>query len=96
MTYATKSYYYLPLTTPASLRTNSAYNSQLLVDTSVLEKRRKKRKKTKNINLKKEKEGSFKNVGLIAAQYNDIAACAYSLKIFTLQYMHYCTLLYGL
>ena len=30
--------------------------------------------------LKKKKEGTFKNLGLVAAQYNDIAACAYSLK----------------
>ena len=33
--------------------------------------------------LKKEKEGTFKNLGLVAAQCNGIAACAYSLKIFT-------------
>ena len=33
--------------------------------------------------LEKEKEGTFKNLGLVAAQSNDIAACAYSLKIFT-------------
>ena len=33
--------------------------------------------------LKKKKEGTFKNLGLVAAQYNDIAACAYSLKILT-------------
>ena len=30
--------------------------------------------------LRKEKEGTFKNLGLVAAQCNDIAACAYSLK----------------
>ena len=30
--------------------------------------------------LKKEKEGTFKNLGLVAAQCNGIAACAYSLK----------------
>ena len=35
--------------------------------------------------LKKEKEGTFKNLGLVAAQCNGIAACAYSLKIFTVQ-----------
>ena len=33
--------------------------------------------------LRKEKEGTFKNLGLFAAQYNGIAACASSLKIFT-------------
>ena len=43
----------------------------------------------------KRKKGTFKNLGLVAAQCNGIAACAYSLKIY-LQYMHYCTLLYGL
>ena len=42
---------------------------------------------------KKKIEGTFKNVGLVAAQCNDIAACAYSLKIFTVLYIHYCTLL---
>ena len=44
--------------------------------------------------LEKKKEGTFKNLGLVAAQCNGIAACAYSLKIFTVQYIHYCTLLY--
>ena len=44
--------------------------------------------------LKKEKEGTFKNLGLVAAQCNGIAACAYSLKICTGLYIHYCTLLY--
>ena len=44
--------------------------------------------------LEKEKEGTFKNVGLVAAQCNGIAACAYSLKLFTVLYIHYCTLLY--
>ena len=33
--------------------------------------------------LEKKKEGTFKNLGLVAAQCNGIAACAYSLKIFT-------------
>ena len=33
--------------------------------------------------LKKEKEGTFKNLGLVAVQCNSIAACTYSLKIFT-------------
>ena len=37
-----------------------------------------------------EKRGTFKNLGLFAAQCNGIAACAYSLKIFTVQYIHYC------
>ena len=40
--------------------------------------------------LKREKEGTFKNLGLAATQCNGIAACAYSLK--KLQYIHYCTL----
>ena len=39
------------------------------------------------------KKGTFKNLGLVVAQYNGIAACAHSLKTFTVQYMHYCTLL---
>ena len=39
--------------------------------------------------MEKEKEGTFKNLGLIAAQYNVIAACAYSLKY--LQYNTYIT-----
>ena len=42
--------------------------------------------------LKKEKEGTFKNLGLVAAQCNGIAACAYSLKY--LQYDTYVTVLY--
>ena len=42
----------------------------------------------------KKKKKTFKNLGLIAAQCNGIAACAYSLKIFTVQYIHNCTLLY--
>ena len=35
--------------------------------------------------LRKEKEGTFKNLGLVAVQCNGIAACAYSLKLFTVQ-----------
>ena len=35
----------------------------------------------------KEKEGTFKNLGLVEAQCNGIAACAYSLKIFTVLYI---------
>ena len=41
--------------------------------------------------LEKEKEGTFKNVGLVAAQCNGIAACAYSLKIFTVHTLLYLT-----
>ena len=41
--------------------------------------------------LKKEKEGAFKNSGLVAAQCNVIAACAYSLKIFTVHILLYLT-----
>ena len=44
--------------------------------------------------LKKEKEGTFKNLGLVAAQCNGITAYAYSLNIFTvytLLYLTYCT-----
>ena len=41
--------------------------------------------------LKKEKEGTFKNLGLVAAQCNGIAACAYSLKIFTVHTLLYLT-----
>ena len=40
--------------------------------------------------LKKEKTQTFKNLGLVAAQCNGIAACTYSQKY--LQYIHYCTL----
>ena len=35
--------------------------------------------------LKKEKKGTFKNLGLVTEQCNGITACAYSLKIFTVQ-----------
>ena len=42
---------------------------------------------------KKRKEHSRKP-GLVAAQYNGIAACAYSLEIFTVHTLLYCTLLY--
>ena len=38
----------------------------------------------------KEKKQTFKNLGLVAAQCNGIAACAYSLKIY-LQYGTYAT-----
>ena len=41
--------------------------------------------------LKKEKEGTFKNLGLVAAQCNGIAACAYSLKISTVHTLLYLT-----
>ena len=41
--------------------------------------------------LEKTKEGTFKNLGLVAAQCNDIAACAYSLKIFRLHTLLYLT-----
>ena len=41
--------------------------------------------------LKKEKEGTFKNLGLAAAQCNDIAACDYSLKICTVHTLLYVT-----
>ena len=46
--------------------------------------------------LERKKKGKFKILGLVAAQCNGIAACAYSLKVFTVQYVHYCILLYGL
>ena len=42
--------------------------------------------------LKKEKEGTFKNLGLVAAQCNGIAACAYSLKLFTVYTLLYLTI----
>ena len=83
------------------MKEGHTYN--LLVDTRVLEKRRKKTKKTLRIvmvnsqkssvnrsqNLKKEKEGTFKNLALVAAQCNGIAACAYSLKAFTVHTLLY-------
>ena len=34
--------------------------------------------------LEKEKEGTFENLGLFAAQYNGIAACTYSLTALVL------------
>ena len=40
---------------------------------------------------KKEKKGTFKTLGLVAAQCNGIAACAYSLKIFTVHTLVYLT-----
>ena len=42
--------------------------------------------------LEKKRDGTLKNLGLVAAQCNGIAA-RYSLQIFTVQYMHYCTYL---
>ena len=68
-----------------------------LVDTRVLERRVKKTKSHKKLSClvlknlvnighrvqKKEKEGTFKNLGPVTAQYNGIAACAYSLKMFS-------------
>ena len=39
----------------------------------------------------KEKEETFKNLGLVAAQYNDIAACAYYSKIFAVHALLYLT-----
>ena len=44
--------------------------------------------------LKKENEETFKNLDPVAAQCNDIAACAYSLKIFTVLYSTYITVPY--
>ena len=41
--------------------------------------------------LKTEKGGTFKNLGLVAAQCNGIAICAYSLKIFTVHRLLYLT-----
>ena len=76
-----------------------------LVDTRVLERRVKKTKSHKKLSClvlknlvnighrvqKKEKEGTFKNLGPVTAQYNGIAACAYSLKnIFTVWYLRNC------
>ena len=37
----------------------------------------------------KREEETFKNLGLVAAQCNDIGACAYSLKIFTIHTLLY-------
>ena len=65
--------------------------SAKLVDTRVLVRRRKKTKIIKNcyvrfssiykvVNRSQEKEGTFKNIGLAAAQCNGIAACTYSSK----------------
>ena len=42
----------------------------------------------------KKKKKTFKKLGLVAAQRNGIAACAYSLKICTVQYNTVHTLLY--
>ena len=39
----------------------------------------------------KEKEGIFKNLGLVSAQCNGIAACAYALKTFTVHTLLYLT-----
>ena len=39
----------------------------------------------------KEEEGTFKNLGLVVAQCNGIATCAYSLKIFTVHKLLYLT-----
>ena len=41
--------------------------------------------------LKKKKERTFKNLGLVEAQCNGVAACAYSLKIFTIHTLLYLT-----
>ena len=62
-----------------------------LVDTSVLEETKENKKMFKIVmfdsqessvnrsqGLKKEKEETFKNLSLVAAQCNDIATCAYS------------------
>ena len=43
--------------------------------------------------FEKEKEGTSKNLGLVVVQCNGIAACAYSLKVFTAQYIHCCSTL---
>ena len=79
----------------------------LLVDTSMLEETEENKKSFKIVmfdsqesrvnrsqGLTKEKEGTFKTLGLVAAQCNGIAACAYFWKIFTVLYIHYCTWLY--
>ena len=65
-----------------------------LVDTSVLEETEENKKSFKivmfdseesrvNSNRSQGLKGTFKNLGLVVAQCNGIAACAYSLKIFT-------------
>ena len=41
--------------------------------------------------FRKEKEGTFKNLGEVAAQCNGITACAYSLRIFTVHTLLYLT-----
>ena len=46
--------------------------------------------------LEKEKEETFKNLGLAAAQCNDIATCAYSLKTFTAHALLLYLLVHGL
>ena len=78
-----------------------------VVDTRVLEKTEEDKKSFKIVMFrsqesrvnrsqgsKKEKEGTFNNLGLVEVQCNGIATCAYSLKIFTVLCTHYCTLLY--
>ena len=77
----------------------------LLFDTSVLEEAEENKKSFKfsmfdsqesRVNrsqgLKKEKEGTLKNLGLVAAQCNGIAVCAYSLKLFTVHTSLYLTM----
>ena len=44
--------------------------------------------------FEKAKEGTLKKLGLVAAQYNGIAACAYSLKLFTVHTLLCLTALY--
>ena len=79
-----------------------------LVDTSMLEETEENKKSLKIVmfgsqesrvnrsqGLKKEKEGTFKNLGLVAAQCNDIATCAYSLKMFTVHTL-LCLTVHGL
>ena len=45
----------------------------------------------KSQGLEKEREETFKKLGLVAAQCNGIAACAYSLEIFTVHTLLYLT-----
>ena len=72
-----------------------------LVDTRVLEETEENKKSfnivmfdsqesrvNKSQGLEKEREETFKNLGLVAVQCNRIAACAYSLKTFVVLYIH--------
>ena len=96
--------YPIPFATAGLNNARKLCLSNYIVDTSMLEETKENKKSFKIVmldsqesrvnrsqGLRKEKEGIFKNLGLVAAQCNGITACAYSLKLFPVHMLLYLT-----